>query len=353
MKLIFTADTHFGSKFNNYSAQGTPYGGDERGARLIREFEKILLYAQSNGIDTVLLGGDLFDSPCTAPETQAAVRRVFDKYPTLKFYAVCGNHDPLYATKFYGDPPKNLYVFPDRITKAELDGVSVYGISLSDSFDAPDPWEGFHTDGRFITLCHGTISGKGGFSLNPRTLSDSGAALSLIGHIHKRSEYTLPSGRRALYSGTPAGRGFDECGEKSFFVIDTDDFSYTAVNTSAEIYIEYTFDISEAHGGADILEILSAVTPAENEVARAVLTGSMRAPFNIDCGAICSHTDGFVQVKDETKADIDYFKSIGENTLEGKFVSILAKKLENAAEGERETILDAIKEGVIAIRSGR
>ena len=346
MKLVFTADTHFCSKFINENAA-------ERNAQIISVFDKIADYAQSCGAEAVLLGGDLFDTPYPSSETEAAVRRVFERHGELSFYAVCGNHDPLAVTGFYSDPPRNLFVFPDKITPAQIGDITLYGISLSNAFDAPDPWSDFHASGRFITMSHGTLSGRGGFSLDPRTLASTGASLSLMGHIHKTSEYQLSNGSRALYAGSPFGRGFDECGQKGFYVIDTGSFDYTYVNTNAKIYREYYADVSDARSVADILAVLSELSPAENEIARAVLTGTLRTPFYIDCNALCSHLDGFIEVRDKTQIDIDLFKNTGDNTLEGRFVHILSEKLKNADESEKQIILDAIKEGVIAVRSGK
>ena len=116
MKLVFTADTHFGSKFKDGGAAA-------RTAEHIACFSRMAEKARSLGAP-VLIGGDLFDSPYPAPETEAAVRRVFETHADVAFYAVAGNHDPLGATAFYADPPENLHVFPDRVECVELGGVS-------------------------------------------------------------------------------------------------------------------------------------------------------------------------------------------------------------------------------------
>ena len=351
MKLIFTADTHFGSKFNNENTA-------LRNAQLVSSFDSIADYAESINAAAVLLGGDLFDTPNPSEEISAAVRRVFKRHGALRFLAVCGNHDPLNVTAFYANPPENLYVFPDKPKGVSLGDITVFGVSISSAFDMPDPWKDFYVPARaeesggFITLSHGTLGGHGGFDLNARTLAETGAALSLLGHIHKTNDILLPGGKHALYAGVPFGRGFDECGQKGFYVIDTQDFSYTYIHTKAEIYSEYNIDVGNARSVSDILSILSKTTPAENEIARAVLTGKLSTPFYIDCDALCAHADGFVQIKDRTSADIDYLRNMGDNTLEGRFVKILADKLKDADSGDRQIIEDAIKEGVIAIRGG-
>ena len=347
MKFIFTADTHFGCRFLNENAGA-------RNSRLIEHFADIADYAHNRGIEYILLGGDLFDTPYPDENVKAAVYRVFESHRDISFFAVSGNHDPLGLTQFYNNPPQNLFVFPDTITRADLNGLTVYGVSLSDSFDAPDPWSGFHSDGKFVILSHGTLSGKGGFCLDPRSLSQTGASMCLLGHIHKTQSVILPNGAAALYAGTPFGHGFDECGQKGFYVIDSDDFSYTYVNTKAEIYTEYTADISSCTSVTEVMDTLARVRPMQNEIARAVLTGNLKEPFDIDCSCLLEYfKNSFIQIKDETKIDTDIFENAGDNTLEGKFVDILLNSLRNSPQSEHQKILDAIKEGVLAIRSSK
>ena len=107
MKLIFTADTHFGSKFNNENAA-------LRDAELVSAFDSIACYAESINAAAVLLGGDLFDTPNPGQETSAAVRRVFERHCSLRFLAVCGNHDPLELLNFTAARPKIFTFFPTK-----------------------------------------------------------------------------------------------------------------------------------------------------------------------------------------------------------------------------------------------
>lgn len=341
MKIVFTGDIHLGSKFNNEK-------GDVRRAETVKVFSDIVDYAVSIGAPCVLIGGDLFDTSYPPPEVEDAVRNIMTSHPDITFYAVCGNHDPLYKTAFYRDVPTNMFLFPDRITKASVGDIDIYGVSIGTVADNTDPWQGFLADGKFITLSHGTLDGDD-YPLSSASLADSGAALNLLGHIHKTDARVLSNGRHALYCGTPAGRGFDECGERGFYVIDTDTFSYTFVKTNAKIYREYTVDISDCESSTELMSRLSDFVIPETEIARAILVGSVKTPFEINSDSIVQYTP-FVEIKDKSTPDIDLLANVDASTVEGEFVRILVSKLDKCTDDERAEVLDALKAGIIALR---
>lgn len=335
MKLVFIADIHLES---------------ESSAPVFDCFAKSVEHADKIGAAAVLIGGDLFDSPYPSNETCAALRSLITAYKHIKFLAVCGNHDPLYSTAFYADVPDNMYVFPGNITRYELGDISVYGVSLKKQVDVVDPWKGFHGEGRFITLSHGTLDGSESYCLSSATLSNTGAALSLMGHIHKREEHILPGGGRAVYCGCIAGRGFDECGEKGFYEIDTESMRCTFIKSDCPMYSQYKVDISDTYDSASLLSTLQGVQIGDNEIARAVLIGSVRTPYNIVPDALLQYLPQFVEIKDMSKLDINVFSNRDENTLEGEFIRILEKQLKSASDDEKSKILDAMKEGILALR---
>ena len=334
MQIIFTSDTHFDSRFTNENAF-------LRCGELISCFKEIVDYGKKLGCAAILLGGDLFDTPYPSEETKAALKNIIASASEIKFIAICGNHDPLFETAFYSDLADNFYVFPDKITPYKLQDITIYGISENSEFQKNDPFKDFKAEGKFITLSHGDIY--------PASLSETGASLCLLGHIHKTSVTSLSSGANAIYSGTPAGRGFDECGQKGFYVIDTDDFSYKFINTSAKIYKEYQIDASGIQSPSELIALLENTNISQNEIARAVIVGALKAPFTIDCEKLVGLVPKFLEIKDKTEIDIDVMESISENTLEGEFVRLMVKELEKT--DDKEKVLLSMKEGILALRS--
>ena len=336
MQFIFTADTHFSSAFGAENSQ-------IRNGELIACFKEIINYAKENSIKLIVLGGDLFDTPYPLPEIKAAVKNIIQSNSDIQFIGICGNHDPIYKTDFYSSLPSNFYLFPEKITEFRFQDITFYGVS-EQSFDQnTDKWKDFHADGKFITLSHG--------DLQPAIFADTGASLCLFGHIHKTQTHVLSNGVKALYCGCPAGRGFDECEQKGFYVVDSESLSFEFIKTSAKIYKEYELDISDTENINELISVLEGIEVCQSEIARAVLTGKVKKPYTIDCERLCGLMPQFTEIKDKTEVDVDILENINKNTLEGEFVRILIAKHEaEKDETEKQKILDAIKKGIIALR---
>jgi hypothetical protein len=238
------------------------------------------------------------------------------------------------------------------MTGVDLGGVMLYGASVYNADDNEDIWQNFCTEGEFITLSHGELSGNGFIPISRTSLSNVGARLNLLGHIHLSSVTVLSNGRHALYCGCPAGRGFDECGEKGFYEIDTDTFETKFITSQAKIYKEYSVDVSQTASVEELYEVIGGVTTGKNEISRLILKGNMAHPYNIESDVLAGFFPQFVSIKDKTEVDVTSFENVAENTLEGKFIRILQAKLENEAdENEKTKIYDAIKQGLIAMRN--
>lgn len=333
MKLVFTADLHIGSAFSGENSA-------LRNAELIENFRSIVKYAENIGASFVLLGGDLFDTPYPAPELEGAVYSIVEN-AAVRFIAISGNHDPLSKTRFYKNPPENMTVLPARMTGVDLGGVMLYGASVYNADDNEDIWQNFCTEGEFITLSHGELSGNGFIPISRTSLSNVGARLNLLGHIHLSSVTVLSNGRHALYCGCPAGRGFDECGEKGFYAIDTDGYTYEFIKCDAKQYKEYVFDVSDLDYPTIVTQ-LCAVTKQDNEIPRALLTGRVPPESEIDTAKLLPLTQ-FVEIKDKTEVGFDKLEIAKANTLEGEFVRILLAD-------DSEFADDAITEGIKALR---
>lgn len=344
MKIVFTADTHFGSAFRGENAA-------VRNGELIAAFRSICNHARNIGAAAVLIGGDVFDTPNPSKETQAMFLSVLKEFSDLRFIMVAGNHDPLYECAIYSRLPQNAYVFPAEVSVCDLDGIKIYGASVTQAGDTRDPFENLHIESRDIILTHGALGSAAEFSLSDATLSDTGAGLVLTGHIHAGFEKVLSSGARLIYCGAPWGRGFDECGEKGFYEIETDTFEAKFIPSAAKVYKEYVCDVSKTSSVEELCEVISGIKVGPDEIARLVLTGCLSQPYSIETDAIAGYFPQFVSIKDKTQVDLSVIGNVSDSTLEGKFIKILRAKLDAAKdEQEREKIQDAIKQGLIALR---
>ena len=108
VKIVHAADFHLDSAFGALSA--------EQARQRRRESRELLTrlsnYVNQNGVDLVLLAGDLFDSDTTYRETLEALSEALGAMRARVFIAP-GNHDPYSAKSPYATLswPENVHVF--------------------------------------------------------------------------------------------------------------------------------------------------------------------------------------------------------------------------------------------------
>jgi len=118
VKIVHAADFHLDSAFGALSA--------EQARQRRRESRELLTrlsnYVNQNGVDLVLLAGDLFDSDTTYRETLEALSEALGAMRARVFIAP-GNHDPYSAKSPYATLswPENVHVFTSKtVERVEL-----------------------------------------------------------------------------------------------------------------------------------------------------------------------------------------------------------------------------------------
>ena len=115
VKIVHAADFHLDSAFGALSA--------EQARQRRRESRELLTrlsnYVNQNGVDLVLLAGDLFDSDTTYRETLEALSEALGAMQARVFIAP-GNHDPYSAKSPYATLswPENVHVSRRRRSSA-------------------------------------------------------------------------------------------------------------------------------------------------------------------------------------------------------------------------------------------
>ena len=226
MKFIHTSDIHIDSPL---TARLDRDKIKERRAELISTLPRLAEEAMRHRAQAILISGDLFD---TGNVTKRAIRAFFDTVdgaPMIEFFVLPGNHDAeVFRSVDTGTHP-NLHVFEyGECATYELDGVSVTGISpcregMLDSL-------GLDEGKKNIVMLHGELRDRCSEEYESVGIKDAaGKNIDYIalGHYHSYSVHRIDERGVAVYSGTPEGRGFDECGECGYVLIDTDGESVT------------------------------------------------------------------------------------------------------------------------------
>ncbi len=329
MKFIHCSDIHLDSRMesNLTAAQAR-----ERNAEVCATFGRLVQYAAEEQVTAVLLAGDLFDTQWASAQTVDFVLSKIRNAPGVDFLYLRGNHDEG-RDAFEGlELPENFkgfgaawssYRYGDTvITGLELTGencMSMYGSLELASGDTN------------IVMLHGQVSTQPGDECIalPRLRGKHIQYLAL-GHLHSYQKDALDLDGAYCYCGCLEGRGFDECGEKGFVLLQVQEgriqtwFVPFAKRTLHEVQI----DIS---GLTTVSQILSAMEGQSAGIPSAdlvkfTLTGSYTPETQKDLRFLKKQMEGrfyFVKIKDESSLKIDRESYEHDASLKGEFIRMV------------------------------
>ena len=202
MKLIHCADLHLDSKLHTHLDRDR---AKLRRDELLRNFERLAQYASENGVEAVLIAGDLFDRDNVSALTRNTVLSVIEANPQIRFYYLRGNHDLgdclANTDSDAGGALPNLFLFGNR-WKTFYEGkeglIAITGMELTRENSA-SALASLRTDSsRFnIVMLHGQESAGRTGDISLSVLRGRGIDYLALGHIHAYKKAPLDS--RVIY----------------------------------------------------------------------------------------------------------------------------------------------------------
>ena len=201
IKILFTADNHFGISYNSF-----PKAKQELLQERVKSFEKMVEYANEQKMNYFIIGGDLFDKTSIQKNKIEEIAAILEKFTGELVVIIPGNHD------FYDTADKSLWSkFNDCVVDHEK-------IVVLKDYEIFDHQLGEHTVNFFPACCrskhseinmigwvhdaekkketinigiaHGNVTGLGldnadrYFNMTKQELETCGLDLWLLGHIH-------------------------------------------------------------------------------------------------------------------------------------------------------------------------
>ena len=156
-----------------------------------------------------------------------------------------------------------------------------------------------------------------------------------LGHVHKAGSFRTGK-TLCAWPGCPMGRGYDEQGEKGYYIVTLD--------TEADITF-IPLGLPRFHdlevGPEESLDAL--LPPAGNEDFYRITFTGMREALNLsELEARYAHFPHLL-LRDETVPPVDIWGSAGEDTFEGTYFQLLRSALDTATEEDARHIRLAAK----------
>ena len=339
MRIIHCADLHLDSKMN------TNLEGEKRSIRraeLNGAFPRMIDYAKEYGIEAIIIAGDLFDTANVSVSVRDMVRDSIINSPEIEFFYLKGNHDVESFISALEELPKNLHLFTTQWKSYELrNGVVITGAEL-ESVNSNTLYDNLllDVDKVNIVTLHGQEVGYTSKKRNTaenidiNRLKDKCIDYLALGHIHSYRLRSLDQRGMYCYSGCIEGRGFDECGEHGFVLLEIDDdtkkIEPVFIPFAKRKIYELVMDVSGADGSvkaADMIaDMLSGMDIAPSSMIKLVLIGNVDVSVELSTSLITERFADryfYVTTEDKTKTFVDYDEYKLESSLKGEFVRLV------------------------------
>lgn len=352
MKVIHCADIHLDSKME---ANLTKEQAKQRKDELLLTFCAMVEYGAAQDVRVIIVAGDLFDTKHVTAKTRKIVLDAVNAHPEIDFLYLRGNHDE--EEGFWGEEetfPPNLKRFGNDWTAYEYGNVNISGVELCKENNLRIYNTLYLNQNQVnIVVLHGQESNYHGKEqseiINLRELSNKNIDYLALGHLHSYKLQKLDKRGVYCYAGCLEGRGFDECGEKGFVLLEVSEegvlphFMPFAKRTLYEVPIDLTglvssYEIENAIS-TSLLEI-----PKESLV-KIILEGSVEVETMKDVDYLTkkfAEDYFFLKIYDRTRLELhieDYQHDI---SLKGEFIRmVLAERIPE--EKKNRIILNGIK----------
>lgn len=264
IKLIHTADIHLDSPLKTLALRDESLRAQLQIASR-QSFSHMVDYALDEGVQALLISGDLFDSDQRSAKTAAFLIAEFDRLASqdVEVLYIKGNHDAENPVTGGLSFPGNVHVFSGHGGKKQLkdSDVWIHGVSFSGKHapeslaeKIPDP----EPHAINIAMLHTSLAGSPGHDVyapcSVDELKQRGFDYWALGHIHKRQVHCEQPW--IVMPGIPQGRDIGEHGAKSATVLSIADGAITTheLPTSSIEFMEANIDIKSIES----LELLRA-----------------------------------------------------------------------------------------------
>lgn len=218
MKMIHCADIHLDSRMESGLSVEK---ARERRLELLHTFTQMIEQASEDGVEAILICGDLFDGKSVSVRARNCVLDAVVQHPQIMFYYLQGNHDQGSFLESLSRLPDNLRTFGADWTFYDQGDVVITGVeNLAENRDSIMEHLSLEEDRTNIVMLHGMAveylakDQTDAFSI--QKLRGKNIDYLALGHIHSFRLERLDDRGIWCYCGCLEGRGFDECGQKGY-----------------------------------------------------------------------------------------------------------------------------------------
>lgn len=336
MKIIHCADLHLDSKM---TANLTKEQAKERNIEILRTFTRMVDYGHENEVKAIIIAGDMFDTHNVSATVRNIVRDTIINNSNIDFFYLKGNHDTDSFLAKLETIPENLKLFGDSWNTYSYGKVAVTGLELTreNQATAYNSLVLDHDVYNIVTL-HGQIAGY--YSKNNAEiisidkLKNKNIDYMALGHIHEYKAEQFDGRGIYCYPGCLEGRGFDECGQKGFVMLDIDEESLTAqcsfIPIACRCLYTVPVDVRGIMTTQEAIDRIEQVIAKESYPSGSLIKFVLQGEVDVECEINVDYIQEtfadyfyFEKVCDETKVLVKYSDYEKDISLKGEFIRMV------------------------------
>jgi exonuclease SbcD len=365
LRIIHTSDVHLGAPFEFLGSKGV-----EQRLALRAALERIVRIAREGRYAALVIAGDLFDSAynVTEGDLSFAIRCLADAGPGCTVVILPGSHDfwapgSVYERerrRFEADgairilsPGRSVVELPEL--SAAVQGQALTSRVAADTVSRLVPLESYRWN---IALAHGSVGDFAGapeardHPVDLAALAD-GFSYVALGHWHSRL-VIRQSGPPVVYSGSPEIVARDQRGAGSVVSISCSDdgVRFEPISVGVRRVVETSIDCTRFSTTEELVRAaIASAAPDGNLILEVRLNGIVAADAVIDLGQVLEVlTPHYFSVRLAGRGPLravsrEEFLKVPDDTVAGKFVRTMLRKMESTPEAERELYAEALQVG--------
>ena len=346
MKIIHCSDLHLDSKMETNLDKEK---ARQRKNEILLSFQRMIDFANENDVKIIIIAGDLFDKNKVSVKAKNIVKDVILAHPNIDFIYLKGNHDE--ESFIIDEIPENLKMFNgNNWENYRYENIVISGIE----FGEKDNYEIYKTlmlnqNDFNIVVLHGQeanyVDKKDKTEIiNLKELKNKNIDYLALGHIHKYKVEKLDSRGSYCYSGCLEGRGFDECGDKGFVLLNIENnkidtkFIKNSIRNLEEIEIDITDTLTTTEVKMKIDVKIKNIS--RENLIKIVLTGKVDINSERDIDYLLKKYNDefyFIKIYDKTTLKINYMDYENDASLKGEFIRMVLN--EKLTEEEKKQII--------------
>lgn len=304
IKIFHLSDIHLDSEFSLNNILG--YNFSKRREEIWKTFEDAFKFAKEEGVEIVLISGDLYENDFVTISSLDRIAIIFNKFKDIKVLITLGNHDFISSKSEYlkSIVHENVYIFSNKLEFVDYKYIRIYGFSWDRRNYVHFPININNLNNNYFNVLslHGMTSSNSEYlPIDIKNPSLKEFDYIALGHIHKPTKVTS----NMYYCGSIEPLSFNNTGAHGGLLIEVErkDFHVDFIPLAKRNYEIIEIDSTEILNNQELYDLIKnkLKSVSTDDIIKIIVKGSKREILDlIQMELILKSEFELIEISDET-----------------------------------------------------